>query len=571
MKKFLLSLILIILSSFMLSAGSSGSRILDLDSPVYGMMDDLYLSSGLASPSGARPWSVYEARSILARVDVGSLGAAQSYLYGKLEKELELSESESFVDLGMDINPEVYYHTNGTDFDMESDWVNDFTSRNPFALIKLEMGIQNILYTYCDLGYGWGRVTYMDEVKPLCEAAENWMGLGSLVPAASGDSLTVTRSYIYSKDFVFNFPDIRMIEINVPRRAVISAGGSHWNLSFAHDRINWGTSAIGNFIVDSHVPYQDYVRLKGFSDKLSMDFVCMFMDTDFSTGNASVFSGKTEYFLLHRFEFRIFPWLSLSLSENVMYKPETFEGKFLNLSYFLHQLNNSQIFNAIASAELEVAVSPGLGAYVQFCLDQAQAPTEDDSQPNAIGWLAGLRGTFLTGNGYWVADAEFAHASPALYRRDYVDFLMVQKYSTNVTFQRPLVFDTIGFPYSGDSQVAQIGIRYNSLDGWNASAFIRGIRKGTIDEFSTVSVDGTDNYTDKPTIKGSTPYGDRYYDTLVVGTGAAWDIPEFWSFLSASVFIEADFIWQRTVQKNPETVLSRSSDIQLSGGVGLSF
>ncbi|MCK9331212.1 MAG: hypothetical protein M0Q94_15155, partial [Candidatus Cloacimonetes bacterium] len=330
---------------------ASEQKIIDLDDPIYGMMDRLYLSCGLAVPSGARPWSQSHARIILARIEESSLDDVQKALFQNIEHKLEAGNAQSFVSAGLTVSPEMYYHSNGEDFNLESDWVNGFTQRSPFATAKLELGIADAIYLYCDLSYGWGIVTYKDTVKPLSEMTDNWIGAGALIPVSDGDSLTVSSSYVFSKEFLLNFPEMAMIEINVPRRAVLSTGGNVWNLSFSRDRISWGSSSIGNFILDDHVPYQEYIRLNGFSDRLTMDFVCMFMDTDTNTGNSSTFSGKNQYYLLHRFGFRILPSLSLAVSENVMYRPDTAELRFFNPAYIYHQINNSEVFNAIASIE----------------------------------------------------------------------------------------------------------------------------------------------------------------------------------------------------------------------------
>ncbi|MFA6664672.1 MAG: hypothetical protein WCS21_10240 [Lachnospiraceae bacterium] len=548
---------------------ASEQKIIDLDDPIYGMMDRLYLSCGLAVPSGARPWSQSHARIILARIEESSLDDVQKALFQNIEHKLEAGNAQSFVSAGLTVSPEMYYHSNGEDFNLESDWVNGFTQRSPFATAKLELGIADAIYLYCDLSYGWGIVTYKDTVKPLSEMTDNWIGAGALIPVSDGDSLTVSSSYVFSKEFLLNFPEMAMIEINVPRRAVLSTGGNVWNLSFSRDRISWGSSSIGNFILDDHVPYQEYIRLNGFSDRLTMDFVCMFMDTDTNTGNSSTFSGKNQYYLLHRFGFRILPSLSLAVSENVMYRPDTAELRFFNPAYIYHQINNSEVFNAIASVELDAALAKGVRLYAQFCLDQAQAPTESGYQPDAWGILGGMTIQRTAGTGFLSFNAEYEYATPCLYRRGKVDFLMFQKWNTNVTYQRPLVLGYIGFPYGGDNQVFQISADFSTPAGFESSLYVRGIRKGTIDFYAPVNEEANNDA--QPSIKGSTPYGDRFFDTLILGTKQSKTFENFLNFAVLSVYAEADCIWTRTVVKEPKHVLESAFDFQLSLGSSISI
>jgi hypothetical protein len=544
---------------------SSDAKVIDLESPIYDKLDQLYLEAGLAFPSGSRPWSVSEARMILKRLEPYSLGSS----YEELERELCSNDQEYLLGLSLKVSPEAYYHANTDDFDMSSDWNLGFSERQPFVRLALELGIENSLYSYCDMGYGWGLATYKDEIKSLQEAAEqsghSWIGVGAIIDPADGDKLTVTRSWVYSQAFLFNFPDIRMIEISVPRRSLFSLGNEHLLFSFSRDRISWGTASIGNFVLDDHVSYQNYIRLKGFTDRLSLDLVVLFMDCDPGTSWASDGGTKKEYYLLHRLEYRPAGWLSLALSENVMYKCTVPSLEFFNLSYFLHQLNNSQLFNAIASAEIDAALFKGARAYAQFCLDQATAPTESNKQAPAYGWLAGL--TFTKGD--LTANVEYAYASPCLYRRDLVDFLMYQKQNINVYCTRPIFVDSIGFPYFGDSQALEASLSYKGLEGLSASLSARLVRKGILDIYTSHS--STNDNSHYPDIKDASPYGDRFFDTLDLKARLDFDAGYILGHVQASAFFQIDWISKKTVEKQDSHIAERAQDLQLCAGVSFSI
>ena len=92
----------------------------------------------------------------------------------------------------------------------------------------------------------------------------------------------VTSSYLYSKAFLFSFPDISMLNIETPTRNYISTGGDGWFLTLSTDKLEWNKSHIGSFIFDSHLEYQEYLRFKLFGDKLGLEFVMEYFDTDTS-------------------------------------------------------------------------------------------------------------------------------------------------------------------------------------------------------------------------------------------------------------------------------------------------
>ena len=108
----------------------------------------------------------------------------------------------------------------------------------------------------------------------------------------------------------------------------------------------------------------------------------------------------------------------------------------------------------------------GLNTCSHFVLDQATTPTKSDSQ---LAWRVslGLEGAFRTGNGTMEYNAEGAYTTPELYRRQKADFLLFQRYSTNVNYKRFLFFDYFGFPYVGVSIVLEGELSYKSDKGRN--------------------------------------------------------------------------------------------------------
>jgi hypothetical protein len=533
----------VVASCLSLALFASPGDVFPLEDAIYGEMDTLFLSSGVTSPSTARPWSEAEARNEFSRLEKASVPAGAMALYEKMERKLSPGETCQ-LHLGFSLAPEAYVHSN-TSFDTDGMWVYGWTRRKPFATLSLE-GASGGFSTMTSLSYGWGRVTYKDTLARLDSLTDSWVGLGALVPKSDGAVLTLSSSDIYSRSFLFNFPDMKMLEIDLPRRTVFSFGSSHFSLSVSRDRLSWGNSHIGNFIFDSHVDRFDYLSFKAFSKTFAFSYIFMPMDGDYSNANNGDYTGKMRFFLAHRLDWKPLSWFSFAISENVMVTTSQVDVQLLNPAFIFHNLNNSSILNAIAHLEVEVVPFRGWKLFGQFCLDQAQAPTETDPQPAAWGLSGGVRNACPVGKGTLASSVEAAYTTPWLYRRQGVDFLMFHRYATNVTYQKIPLFTYMGFPYGGDAIVLEADATYRAERGWEL--FLKGfwLCHGEVSMYSCHSSTGSND--DPPDRKGmKTPSGNAAYsgwidvglswpfawswgkgkatgDFAVVSSGGAWDV-----------------------------------------------
>jgi hypothetical protein len=549
--------------------GASRAEIVPLSSSVYDDMVFLFRSQNLAVPSQAKPWSIAEVSMMLSLLNPREMNALESSIFTDIISKTERNIACSYVlTPGLSITPEIYAHSNEADFTVDTDWVNGFDSRNPFAKAWLEIGISDFLYTYGELSYGWGRVTYKDTVVEI-NTVDHWSGVGAIVPKSTSHTLIQTHSAIYSPPVLFNFPDITMLEIDIPRRAVLALGGSHWFATLSRDKIDWGGSHIGNFVLDSHVDYQDYFRFKAFSDKLSLDIVTMFFETDYNSANSSIFDGEMQLFLTHRLEYRPVPRLSFAISENVMYRTPSLELRYFNPAFIFHNLNNSRMFNAIAHAEVDIAVANGLGLYGQFVLDQATAPTESASQAPAWGASIGADFRKVVGYGILSTNIEFAYTTPMLYRRNHVDFLMFHKYSTNKTYKRVLVFDYIGFPYGGDAQVLQLEVGYDRPSVFSARIRLQARRHGEMDFYESHNSGGSNEGI--PNIKDKTPYGNEVTDTCIASLYGRYWLPMFWRRLESSIHARLDIVGIHIWTKDGLSSATEKADVQFTLGMTLTL
>ena len=81
-------LLLLIIPFGILSAGIVSQEIIPTSSPVYEDMDRLYLTTGIGTPSNARPWTKTEADLILSRIDPIRLDASEAQLYEAIRQEI---------------------------------------------------------------------------------------------------------------------------------------------------------------------------------------------------------------------------------------------------------------------------------------------------------------------------------------------------------------------------------------------------------------------------------------------------------------------------------------------------
>lgn len=475
MKKSVL-LILILSVAVFLFAGSG--TVIDINDSVYSEIDDLALLNGYSKPSTGRPWTVAQATLELERIVLTNSQTQQ--LRERIESYLKDLQTE-FFDVGIAFNPELYIHTNTESFTMEDDWVYGFATRNPFATLSLDASL-GVFSTYCELAYGWGKTTYRDNFDSLASVAaangRTWVGLGAVVPQSDTSTYIVSKSWLYSKAVVFNFPDIDKIEIEVPRRAYLSVASENVSLSIGRDRLSWGGSSIGNFIFDDGNERQDYLSFKAFGKKYGFDYVAMFLEQEFgNTFNETLESNEIlpRVFLAHRFYYRPFDWMQIEASENVMCLTDTMGLSEINPAYIYHQLNNSSKFNAIAHAEVDMTVASGFRFWFQFVLDQATAPTEDDSQDPAWGLSGGFEYARLLGGGILDLKFEGLYANPALYRRGMVDFIIWNRYSTNhneaegIPYRKVPFYSFLGLKYGGDTTAALLSASWLGFDGLDVS------------------------------------------------------------------------------------------------------
>ena len=565
MKRTLFLCMLLCLVFVPLQSQTVSQKIVPLASSVYNDMDLLYLITGNGTPSNARPWTITETSRILDRIDKDQLEGSSAALYEAIEDYLAekpdvVTEDGFRFDAGFTYNFEGYYHSNGEEFSTDTAWIYGFEDRKPMIKLDLAFELNPFLYSFTDLQYSRNRFTDRDVFYEYDADGPNPGNIGSII--ASGDGATiVSTSHIYSQKFMTNFlyPTYDL-DFQTPKRAVVSFGDSRWNINISRDKVKWGNGHSGNFIIDDHVDYQEFFRVSGFSDVFKYDLLYVFFETNPATGEGASADEEFRMLMAHRLEFRILDSLTFAISENIMYRNDVLNLRYLNPANIYHNLNSRQLFNAIAHVELDFSPIPKLNFYGQYVLDQAVAPNESAAQADATGFLAGLEYATATEFGILSSSLEFAQTSPALYRREYVDFLMFRRYHGNGTSFVSHV-DYIGYQYGGDVQLLQWDVGLRVLPDLEFSFRTIAMRQGEVDYFTSNA--------DVNAIRVPAPSGDEITERVVVSLGGNAILPEFLPWLESSVWVQVDFIGQRVHVKSTESYKDEASDVQITVGMSL--
>lgn len=569
------------------------SKTYPLTSDLYDLMDDLYALQGYSRPSTSRPWSQSEAELILSRIDENSLNAVEKNIYNQIQdiisEGLRWQASDYAVGAYLDLAVEAYAHSNTEDFVTDGDWLRGFEQRRPLAKLSMDFSLYDYFYTYCDIQYGYGRITKGDKFYGLEIPGNGYTSVDGYIGSYKMDdgAHMMVWSEQYSKGFAHSIlPASAYFDFIWPKRAIFTVGGKTWNVQYGRDRIEIGNSHVGNMLVDNHTDFHDYLSATFYSDGFKYQWINLFLNG--ITDNGEARTDDTRIYMIHTLEFRPTEKLSFIVSEDVMFKissdnnsPQVLDLSFLNPAFIWHNLNNRSMFNAIAYAEVNWAPTKGLEFYGQFCLDQAQAPNENDSQGDAWGLLAGMKYTTTIGKGVAKFYLEFDHTTPLLYRRDKVDFIKCTRYfhfggvvdpSDPYTVNygsNSLVFEFIGFPYGGDCQVLELGSNYTIPGTLKVNAFARLMQQGQFTLFTSHNIDGKNE--GLPNYKDPTPSGAVITRAIYLSSNISYDAKDLFGWPDVTIEAELDWIGKWDYTKATGEYSNRKTDTQFSIGLNISL
>ena len=555
-------------------AGGVDAYVIPLSSPVYEAMDALYAINGMASPSTSRPWTVAEARHILSRVDAEGMDSGESNFYRSVEELLAREEPTWMLDedsfglsTTVSLNPEYYWHDNSS-FDNDVDWVWDYEHRKPFLNLELEMSVFSWFYTTANAQYTKGRWDGRNDGIWYYDPNTDYpYGIGAGI-GPEDDTLHIPAGSIsWADEHNTNFPILpETFEFDWPKRAFIAFAGPHWSLTFGRDRMNWGNARIGNLLIDDGLEYHDALRLKLYTQNV-FEYEVMFSFFDDDWSGAFHESDSFKMLMAHRIAFRPADWISFTLSENIMYRSSVLEGQSLNPAFIFHNLNNRDMFNALAWGELSIAPFKGLEIYAQFAIDQGKLPQESASERDAWAVLGSLDYTHLIGKGVLEAGFEAAYTTPLIYRRDKVDFIVPHRTATQLAGGDVLKLFYVGFPYGGDTIAMQLDLSYKQPGVWGISSAFRAVVHGSMDMMQSHNrEDDNDGYPNK---EGSTPTGPDISCTLIGSLAGDYHFPSIAHILDISFFSNISIIDRFMLTGTSDANEPEGMDIQLAIGMSI--
>ncbi len=359
-----------------------------LFSPGDPVLDDLrYLArlSGRSLLSFTPPLSRHEVLNILEDAAEVALEGAAAEAYGRVSAALNprplLKDGALGFDLDLALNLEGRARTNG-----ELPWTRS-EADNP-ALLSLPLQFF----------------------------------LGESVYAAGALVLRTDPSFYGegSSPVAGNVPyDPSRLDMNMPLRSFLSAGGPWWNFQIGRDKASFGSGIRGNLSLSDTPDYYDFARFSLFSPNFKYSLFVAQLPLSISDllSESSIEAGYGEepylqatnqrYLYLHRWDFRLWKRLSLGLGEGVLVGDSPLELRYLNPLAMYHSYfawrdypkwgtdPDSDMVGSLFSVDLEWAPRPSLAFYGQFVMNQYATAYElkrwpEDNSPNGLGWLFGV-------------------------------------------------------------------------------------------------------------------------------------------------------------------------------------
>lgn len=443
----------ICVSSLSVSASNNTQKVISTKSKLWKDISLLSVEQGISSPSSSGPWSIEELNGMFKRLKRNDLSKSGKIRYDTIQSQLNQNSSESGEgasgNVSLTFNLETYLHANDKFFTSEEDWYVDNEKRKPMALLEGEGWIGSQFYLYSNFGIKNNRFSVASSNIP--------------------DTVKPVDTFVFSPIFSNNLLKPRSHDFDTPSRAFIAYGDNNFSIQFGRDLVSWGYGKSGNFIIDNHVKYHEFLKLSLFSKRFKFTNIAMFMEPPgYTTKNRAPYVPESptdptlRVLLAHRFEFAPTDSLRIEFSENVMYQDTHFNMKYLNPLFIYHNLSNRSQFNAIADLTVSYTVVPSLALYATWVIDQVQAPGEGGEQPNTMGYQIGLEKLVPRETGTWVIGSEFVFTDPYLYLRDQVDFVVMTREREQLYGYIPHK-EFLGYQYGGDAIVFMISAEWHSL------------------------------------------------------------------------------------------------------------
>lgn len=439
------------------AAGPADSQVmLRVDDPRVAAIEYLAKSRGLVNGLPVKPWSLGQARDILARLvdpqapsldtDLARLagwnrslspGAQQlvQSLLDELKPRKLIAEQGFSLDCALTLGLETWLHTNPVDQGETGQWEYDYNERTPL----LDVDTQAL----------WGTGG---------EAGDLFHGFWGDMDIDLREDQNVINMYLDASHPAndTNIPeDFTYIDFQFPHRAMLSTGGADWLLVVGRDRLDLGNGHRGNLGVSATPDFYDFGRFQLLSDWFNYTALWINLESDLeglsnlepqdSSGVVYDYEAAKNLFL-HRFDLNFWNTLHFGFTEAMLVGGVQPTIEYMNPFMVFHNLypwNDGDFMSASAFMGLELTFNPVrfVSLWAQYGQNQFQTPMEVEQYPgantipNAWGALAGAdltlplepaaepaadAGNASGGVGPWFLSAglEWAYTNPWFYIRE---------------------------------------------------------------------------------------------------------------------------------------------------------
>ncbi len=470
-------------------------KIYPVESEVYHKIARLYVMQGLALPSATGPWSGGELKLMLSRLDCESLSPLEREWYDSVFRALATDAGKKNIRVGLDATLEGYMHTNQSSYFQGSDhWKRGESEQKPLVVIPLEGFIASSFY-----GYVEGDVAH----------AREWDEGENQAEPTMGDGWVST-----------NLP-LSGLDLFVPYRALLAAGGEHWSLEIGRDKLSWGSGTTGNLLLGSQIQYHNMARIATYNDTLKYTFLVSSFphpqnyykegEGYLAQGISSDYEDGIKAFIAHRLETRF--WkdrIAVAVTDSVMYMSDRNRIDLIDFNPAMIYHNNFKRghTNTIIGIDFDITPIRGLNLYTQVVIDDlassgetkpGDATENDKAEPNGVGVIVGTTYVKPLKKGVLTCNFEGAYTSPYLYLRDgdvqsksegYTGSTRSQslgEYGINFvvgTHSSYYKEQFMGYQYGCDAMVANCRVSYERLGSFTLTGNLFYMAHGTHDQFT---------------------------------------------------------------------------------------
>jgi hypothetical protein len=453
--------------------GQNSQAILPYNSIVPTLLRSIYLEQGKEPLSAAAPYSSAEIQMMLNKINPANLSEPGKRAWEQIESIVQPKPVTQPMQLQVTLHPaaslEGYLHTNADP--AQTEWQDGYRDRLPMVAMPIEIWVGNGIYGFFDFSIRQGP----DSVNP------------NLVPS----------------NYLNWTTDPNTIDLEVPLRAFLAAGGSQWSFVIGRDRFSWGNGESGDLTVSDSPDYYDFTRIAAWWPNFKYTALWIMLDSNLEPyGTPSIWSAPPALsaydnlprnFLLHRFDFTLFDRVSISALEGILIGGIAPDLVYFNPLMIFHDLNRWHSSSYIFALEANVNPWKYLELYGQAAsnklvpsIELVRYGTWAATVANTYALLGGARSRVPVWQGYVDAGAEYIVVSPWMYLREnpLVSFEWWRYLCSNVPGSPQWESAPLGYFTGPDSVVFMAWAGYDVPGSFSVAADFKHILAGQQD-FST--------------------------------------------------------------------------------------